>query len=293
MNLEVASPARDQVAGHFVDGAKGPLFVLVRQPLRTTADSCVLVVPPFAEEMNKARRMVTVLSQGLASRGLATVIPDLYGTGDSAGDFADADWGCWLTDIERVSTWCRQRDLTLSGVLAIRLGAALLAAAVSQRAMPAVRRTAPWQPVFDGPRFLTQFLRLRVAASMMERDRSESVPELRGRLKNGDALEVAGYALSGKLAAGLDAMAPPAQLPQQMGRVQWIEVIRDSSAPLPTPAMNLIGRSRSGGVEVETRTFVGEPFWASTEIVCHSEIVEATSCFLADVTAADHGARSG
>ena len=50
--------SRRSVSGQFIDGAKGPIFVLAREPAAGVR-GCVLVVPPFAEEMNKCRRMVT------------------------------------------------------------------------------------------------------------------------------------------------------------------------------------------------------------------------------------------
>ena len=78
--------SRTTFSGEFVAGTKGPIFVLLRKPL-VPPRGCVLVVPPFAEEMNKCRRMVTELAIRLAEQGIATLQPDFYGTGDSAGDF--------------------------------------------------------------------------------------------------------------------------------------------------------------------------------------------------------------
>jgi hypothetical protein len=48
----------------FIDGAQGRLFVLLRAPARAAAPA-VLVAPPFGDEMNKSRRMVTDLAQVL------------------------------------------------------------------------------------------------------------------------------------------------------------------------------------------------------------------------------------
>ena len=53
------------------------------------------MVPPFAEEMNKCRPMVTEVALGLAESGIASIVPDLYGTGDSGGDFSEGDWETW------------------------------------------------------------------------------------------------------------------------------------------------------------------------------------------------------
>ena len=45
---------------------------------------------PFCEEMNKARRMAALQSRRLAALGYSVLQIDLFGCGDSSGDFADA-----------------------------------------------------------------------------------------------------------------------------------------------------------------------------------------------------------
>lgn len=268
------------VSGHFVEGTKGPIFVLARTPASGSCGS-VLVVPPFAEEMNKCRRMVTEASLGLAVRGVATVVPDLYGTGDSAGDFSDATWETWRGDLARTAEWSAQRGCPVTGILAIRLGCALAADAMAGGALPAVARSVLWQPVFDGARFLTQFLRLRVAANLMD-DQRESVSGLRARLKAGEVLEVAGYGLSGQLATELESLVFSDGLPGQLGAIAWLEIAMDAGAPLPAPSRHVIDRTRLGGGHVLAQGVAGEPFWASTEIVVQPAFVAGTVTYLAD-----------
>lgn len=266
--------SRRSISGQFIDGAKGPVFVLARGPAAGVR-SCVLVVPPFAEEMNKCRRMVTEVALALADRGVATVLPDLYGTGDSGGDFADASWDVWQGDIARSARWCAERGWPVQGILAIRLGCALAAAAMASGRLPPVARSTLWQPMFDGRRFLAQFLRLRIAASLMA-DQKESLAGLRARLQAGEVLEIAGYSLSSRLAADLDSLGPPDSLPGGFGEAAWLEVVRESGAKLPVTAQNLIAQTVNDGGLVRDFLIVGEPFWASTEIVVNPEIVYET-----------------
>jgi exosortase A-associated hydrolase 2 len=262
------------VSGHFLAGPKGAVFVLLRAPPR--ARKCVLIVPPFAEEMNKSRRMLTEVALGLSQRGLATAIPDLYGTGDSAGDFADASWDGWLGDLTAVANWLNQEGFALSGILGVRLGAALAGAAVTSGALPEVERTVLWQPAFDGARVLGQFLRLRTAALLLQQDHKETLMELRSRLQAGETIEVAGYGLAGRLASDLDAVVPPGRLPEQFGYVQWMEVVSEHGATSPVPSTKLVEQSRASGAQVQMRACVGEPFWASAEIVRLPEVIAAT-----------------
>lgn len=271
--------SRTNVSGQFIDGTKGSIFVLSRQPI-APAVGCVMVVPPFAEEMNKSRRMVTETALGLAERGIATLVPDVFGTGDSGGDFFDADWVTWQDDVVRTARWSAGRGVPITGILAIRLGCALAASVLAAGVIGPVARTVLWQPVFDGGRFLTQFLRLRTAASLMA-DRKESIADLRGRLQSGEVVEVAGYGLTAQLAADLDAVVSPGCLPQQFGHVAWMEIIREVEAELPVPSAKLIDQTRSAGGRVDLRLFPGEPFWASTEIVRNREMTHAAVQFLA------------
>ena len=275
------------VSGHFLGDAGQRIFLLLRRP-PGTASGCVLVVPPFGEEMNKSRRMATDVASGLVARGVSVLVPDLYGTGDSEGDFADARWQRWKSDLASACHWSGEAGCPVTGLLAIRLGCALAGDALRSGMIPAVRVSVLWQPVLDAGRFLTQFLRLRVAASLMDDDRKESTATLRSRLAAGETLEVAGYGLCPGLAADLEAV-DLAGLPSGLGTVHWVEVVRDPDGELPFPSSRLIERARADGMEVESHKFAGEPFWSSTEIVTIPAMSGATIEALAS---ADGGARA-
>lgn len=263
------------LSGHFIAGGRGALFVLLREPDVAT-QACVIVVPAFAEEMNKCRRLVALVARELTRNGIAVLVPDLYGTGDSNGSFSEADWDTWQQDMGACVGWARQRGLEPAGLLGIRLGAALAIAAVESGTLPAVKRSVLLQPVFDGERFLSQFLRLRVAAMLMSQDRKETLAELRGQLKSRATIEVAGYPLTGKLTAGIDSAKPPDSLPAQLGEILWLEVVRELDVELPGPSQGLIDRSRAVGRTVKSTRCVGEPFWSSTEIVIVPEVIKST-----------------
>lgn len=274
MTGETNQKTRVSVSGHYIHGDAGPLFVLLREP--PGARRGVLVVPPFAEEMNKCRRMVTELAHRLVHRGLAVVVPDLFGTGDSGGDFSDGSWECWQRDIRSVLRWCETRSIESYGLLAIRLGAALAASAMSSYKVRSFDRTVLWQPVFGGSRYLGQFLRLRIAASISSDQQRETVSGLRERLANGDTLEVAGYRISGRLAAELELVEAPLDLPAGFGAVHWLEIQRDDAVPVSMSITRLIESSRRTGGAAELHIVRGEPFWASTEVVLNKQLLDSS-----------------
>jgi len=259
----------------FIDGQDGKLFVLLRKPAHAASGRCVLIVPPFAEEMNKSRALFTEVAQSLAARGVATLLPDLYGTGDSEGEFRDADVELWRTDLERSIAWSAAQGWQVTSMLAVRLGS-ILGAAAARAAGASLGATVLWQPVLDGKRFLGQFLRLRVAASMMSDTGKESVEQLRAAMNAGGFVEVAGYEIGAACAEQLEQLNLATELGPHLGRVHWIELIRDANGAVGGASRSAIEAARARGVDVVAQAVVGEPFWSSVEIVRNPQLVACT-----------------
>ena len=80
----------DNLETFFLPGSAGQLFCVYRGPADAMQppETGVLYVPPFADEMNKARRQAAVQSHALALQGYGVLSVDLFGTGDSEGEFA-------------------------------------------------------------------------------------------------------------------------------------------------------------------------------------------------------------
>lgn len=266
---------RSTLAGHFLPSRAGRIFLLVRSP--PEPQGSVLVVPPFAEEMNKCRRMVTEVALELCSKGHAVLVPDLFGTGDSQGDFAEGRWELWQEDLERVCAWADAHGLAVRSLIAIRLGAALAISAARNGRIPAVAATAFWQPVLNGEQHLTQFLRMRTAGNLMAEGKKESVADLRAMLSAGQTIEVAGYELSGELAADLDAVTEPTDVPPGLGALYWMEVVRTLESGMSRASSAAIQRLQGSGERIHAQIFVGEPFWATVEITCNPEMIRATA----------------
>ena len=263
----------------FIDGQSGRLFVLLRKPASEASGRCVLLVPPFAEEMNKSRALFSDVAQALAARGVATLLPDLYGTGDSEGEFRDANAAVWRTDLERCIAWSAEQGWPVTSMLAVRLGS-ILGAAAARSAGLNLRATVLWQPVLDGKRFLGQFMRLRVAASMMSDTGKETAEQLRAAMSSGSFVEIAGYEIGATLADQLEQLNLAAELGAHLGRVHWIELIRDAAGAVGGASRNAMEAARARGVDVVEQAVVGEPFWSSVEIVRNADLVARTADIL-------------
>ena len=250
------------------------IFALLHTPSAARARGCVLFVPPFAEELNKSRRMMAQTARALAESGLAAATIDLYGTGDSDGEFEQATWDRWVSDVCDAEEWCAHEGYPVRSVVGIRVGCALAAAAAARFREP-VQSAVFWQPVPAGARVLEQFLRLRVAASMMEQDRKETVKDLRDRLRHGETLEVAGYQLSSALAAAMDAINLAELAGPATDSIHWMDVVREQKPPTP-PTASALESLRSRGRTVAYHQIIGEPFWSSTEIVSIPDLLART-----------------
>lgn len=262
------------VHAEFVNAGGRRVFTLLRTP-DMAGGECTLVVPPFTEEMNKSRRLVTDFVQHARRDGRAVLCVDLSGTGDSDGEFADARVGQWMVDLAAAVAWSAGRGWRVTSILGIRFGAILAAALLRQGGFPCSRAVF-WQPVISGTRLIDQFLRIRVLAARMEHDRNETVAELRARLKEGATVEVAGYQLSGALCADVDALALHDQWTASFPPVTWLEVVADTAAPVNPGTQRAIEAARAAGCRVDYTQVAGEPFWMSTEIVTNPALVSAS-----------------
>jgi exosortase A-associated hydrolase 2 len=226
--------------------------------------------------MNKSRHLLAALGRAAAASGACAVLPDLYGTGDSEGDFGEATLAIWRADVDAcIRHLAEERPVHLVGV---RFGA-LLAADAAQRHRVASLNLV--QPLADGRAQLNQMLRLRLAAAMAAGGERQRSSDLRARLAAGESLEFAGYRLNGTLAEDLegltlDALVPPAGTP-----VRWIDVVPDAARE-PTPAAErVVDRWRSAGNDVVQERVVCDAFWAAQELVPCPGIAEPIARALA------------
>lgn len=255
----------------FLAGSRGALFAVYHPPAKGMANlDGVLYASPFAEELNKSRRMVAMQARRLAAAGFGVLIPDLYGTGDSVGDFGDARWDIWREDLARSAAWLRQRGHASLILWGLRLGGLLAAELVGETA---AERLLLWQPVISGQRFLHQFLRLRLTTDRLKGG-NETLGRLQEALAAGQSLEVAGYDLHPELAAALDRVRltpPPSGVP-----VDWFELTSAIEGSLALASQRLVDEWRAAGVTVHARTVAGESFWATQEIAEAPALLDAT-----------------
>lgn len=269
----MSDPGHARADAFFLDTPDGPRFCIYHAP-RGECRGALLYVHPFAEEMNRSRRMAALGARALAHQGIGVLLLDLHGCGDSAGDFGDATWDGWLRDIAQGRAWIEERLGRTAGLWGLRVGA-LLAVAHAQTAAVAPERLLLWQPVTNGSGYLNGFLRLRLAGELLAGGSDSGGTEaLREALAAGEALEIAGYTLNPQLAAGLDAADARALGPRCP--ITWCEVTASASRPLPPAAVRVADTWRLQGSRVDLVPVQGPQFWTAPETIDCPALIEAT-----------------
>jgi exosortase A-associated hydrolase 2 len=249
-----------------------------RAPAARELRGLVLHVPAFAEEMNKSRRMTARAARELAARGFGVLQIDLLGCGDSPGDFGDASWEAWIDDVAAGFAWLRTQGDAPMWLWGLRAGA-LLASEVLPR-LPETVSLLLWQPVISGRQYVTQFLRLKLAADALAvAKEGAGMRQLRERLARGEALEVAGYRLDSALAAGIER----SEFSTHGARVRyaaWFEVSAALSADISPVARSHAALLESQGVRIDVRAIRGPSFWQTVEIEDCPELATASAAAL-------------
>ena len=262
----------------FLPASGGQRYCLLHlPPPGQSACGGIVYVHPLAEELNKSRHVAAAQARAFAAAGYSVLQIDLYGCGDSSGDFGDARWPIWHNDLHLACAWLAQRvdgPLTLWG---LRLGA-LLALDFASRAPLPVARLLLWQPELDGRRCIDRFLRLRLATAMLAGGAPETPvahADSRAALAAGQCVEVAGYLLAPALAQaidGVDAAALPPRLP-----VYWMEYRAPQHLAAQDASVPALARLwQDQGLAVHLASFGDGPFWHSGELLACPQLLQAT-----------------
>jgi exosortase A-associated hydrolase 2 len=266
-----------------MDGARGRLFCLrIGPPPDVALRGCVLVIPAFAEEMNKSRRQLALQAHALAASGFHTLMPDLYGTGDSEGDFQDARWETWIEDLVSAAAWLRSHGSERLTLVGLRLGA-VLAADLAQRLPRPPEHLILWQPVITGRQHVDQFLRLRVAANVLGTGDGITVRGIRESLTSGQSVEVAGYELNAEVVKEIDSRDLLQLMPSSSVRVDWIEIVHSTERGVGPASQRVIDSWRERSVEVRAHLVAGDAFWSTVEIAVIPALIEQTTRLVTEV----------
>lgn len=247
----------------FLRADHGQRFCVFYPANANKALGAVIYIHPFAEELNKSRRMVALQSRALAAAGYDVLQIDLLGCGDSSGDFVDASWKAWCSDVSLAYHWLRSQSEAPLILWGLRAGCLLTAAAAAD--LPETANFIFWQPVISGKQHWRHFMRLGSAANMLIGQAIRTANMRSTYAQSGQSVEVAGYSVSLALAEGLQEaeLSPPAG---KSGRVAWLAISNSNELGIEPAASETTEQWRGAGYDVSAHLVQGPAFWQTAEI---------------------------
>ena len=159
----------------------------------------LLILPALFDEANRLRRFTVEVMRRLATRGIASVLPDLPGCGESLAPLEAQSLALWREAAAAAAT-----HFAASHVLTIRASASL--------APPGLPGLPGWHYAPSAPASqLRSLLRARILARREAGVEETSEALLKLGLEQG--LELAGYRLGPQMLADLSAKTAPSTLP--------------------------------------------------------------------------------
>jgi exosortase A-associated hydrolase 2 len=284
MNAPLLSTPR--VEPFFFDAQPGTRFCLYHAPdPHVEPRGAILYVHPFAEELNRTRRMAALQSRAFAALGFAVLQVDLFGCGDSCGDFHDGDWNLWKSDLALAAGWLAERTSGPLHLWGVRLGG-LLALDFARAAE--VDSIILWQPFMSGRACINQFLRLRLArmqeASLLAPGGAAALPRstaaLRAQLAVHGVIEVGGYEVAVPLVRAIDA-CDAAHIRLRPCTVHWFASAGAAPSKAAESAARLGERWAADGVVMHFHQVGGVPFWAGDDSAECPALLQATAAVFA------------
>ena len=246
----------------FLPTEHGPCFCLFHTPRGATRRGSILYLHPFAEELNTTRRIVAHQARILTQLGYGVLQIDLFGCGDSSGEFEEARWSTWLHTAHEAYLWLQENNPGPFWIWGLRAGA-LLAAALANQIQDNTQQKVNlllWQPVIDGHQMLQQFLRLSQAGEWLG-TRTANQLSASQMLAQGQAVDIAGYTISPELAQDLSQACLVPNYFANGARLVWLEVSSHNSQMLGPASDRSLANWKSAGWNTEVEVVRGTAFW--------------------------------
>lgn len=208
--------------------------------------------------MNKSRASLAVFARRVAAKGHSVVIPDLWGTGDSEGDFRDASLRRWRDNLTDVCAWFRSQGGEFEHIVNLRFGSLLTVDWLAHSGPQSFRNLICIQPILQGTQAISQWLRLASSGRLLAEKSQPLSPK--DELQTNGIVNCGGYELSRQLATDIE---PLRLVADSALRLHLFEVKGrgDSLSPALQKVQETTDNVGLGGV------ISAPPFWTSTEIV--------------------------
>ena len=249
--------------------SKGHNFLLSSQ---AEPGSALIILPPFADEMNKSRHIISQFMRQATQQGFSCYLMDHFGTGDSEGDLDQADMNLWRADLNLLLAQLAAAGHQQVSFLAIRFGALQLFDLLNNGPLPlALNKVLLWQPYFEVKKFWQQFFRVKIAEQMALGEKLTQ-QQLEQQLTEGNIIDIAGYPIAPvfyhSVLQGLYDL--PAVLTNNKTPLHWLEI---SQLPAPGVAVQKQLNQLQQKCPVKFQLVNTAPFWNTSELVQADELL--------------------
>lgn len=254
----------------------GHVLLIYTHPVKVfSKQRDIIYIHPLADEMNKSRRMAALQTHAFSRAGFGVLQIDLYGCGDSSGDFFQARWHLWKENITSSVNWLLEKRKSYVSLWGLRLGSLLIADWAKSSDLP-IEAFIFWQPILNGRIAMNQLLRLAAASSMLGKN-GKSSKEIRDILSQGKTVEIGGYEFHPDLVAAIEEQSLEDWRPPKEAWAIWNEVSINDPPEITFSGKKIIDMFQSDGCRVKASSVSGHPFWNSIEIVTVQELITSTT----------------
>lgn len=228
------------------------LHAMKFSPAGAPAGAAIIVSPLF-EEKRCAHRTLFIAAQRMATAGYTTLIPELTGIGNSAGNLTAINIDNWLVDLQSAVA-VLPADLPLT-IIGCRAGALFSIAALGGFD---VSRIILWQPAISGKTYLREAILRRMSQNSILGGEKPKVGEF----------EIEGQLLSAELFTGIQTLKMPDMVSHadiRLLQCSFSEKILGDYARL----------QERWGEALTISAIIGKPFWQPHTPYNYAELAAA------------------
>lgn len=130
--------------------------------------------------------------------------------------------------------------------------------------------------MINGQAALTQFLRIKIAASINRNEEPGKIKDFEDQIERGEYLSVAGYDMSPNLFKGLKAANFQDYIELNSSSICWFTILASADRKTPQTDLKLIEKWRGNGAAIDHKEIIGPPFWQAHERILVPELIDET-----------------
>lgn len=195
-SINEATQAQERIQPLFIGANNHALYCCHHEALgEIRKKTPIIICPPLGHEYERCHRAIKQLASALCKIGFDVLRFDYFGTGDSAGDYEQADFDVWKKDAHKAITFLKNRTgADKVAILGLRLGATIAHQVACER--NDIAASVLWSPCLVGKDVLVDWDELQKSHQQT----------LGYDSSNNQITEVLGFGLSEVLRSQLEAM---------------------------------------------------------------------------------------